>query len=264
VKTLTSLENPLVKSIRRLQQKPGHGTDGRTVIEGLKLANEALASNIEITQALISVDLASRPPGRALLQRLEAAGVPCVSVDERVLRRCSSLDSPEGVLLVGHLALGRLDRLGGQLVLVAAGVQDPGNLGAIARVAEATGVSAMIVTHGTTHPFHPKALRGSMGSLLRLPVVEGGEAESIGALLKKNGFRLAACVPRGGVDVREATLTGPLAIALGSEGLGLSKTLLKACDLHLSVPMKGDVDSLNVAVVAGLVLYEAARQRGTI
>jgi TrmH family RNA methyltransferase len=267
VKTLTSLENPIVKSIRRLQQKPAHRAGGSTVIEGLKLANEALASGIEIAQALISVDLVSRPAGRALLQRLEAMGVPAVTVDERVLRRCSSLDSPEGVLLVGRIPLrppDQIDQLSGKLVVVVAGVQDPGNLGAIARVAEATGVSSMIVTRGTTHPFHPKALRGSMGSLLRLPIVDGGEPESVGALLKKKGFALAACVPRGGVDIREAALTGPLAIALGSEGSGLSKNLLKACDLRLSVPMKGSVDSLNVAVVAGLVLYEAARRRGTI
>jgi len=264
VKTLTSLENPLVKSIRRLQQKPAHRARGSTVIEGLKLANEALDSGIEIDQALLSVHLASRPAGRALLQRLETAGVPCVTVDERVLRRCSSLDSPEGALLVGRIPLRSLDQISGELVLVVAGVQDPGNLGAIARVAEATGVTTMVVTRGTTHPFHPRALRGSMGSLLRLPIVDGGEPESLGALLKKKGFSLAACVPRGGVDVREAVLAGPLAIALGSEGSGLSKDLLKACDLRLSVPMKGSVDSLNVAVVAGLVLYEAARQRGTI
>jgi TrmH family RNA methyltransferase len=267
VKTLTSLENPLVKSIRRLQQKPSHRADGTTVIEGLKLANEALSSGIEIAQALISVDLAGRPAGRALLRRLEAAGVPAVTVGERVLRRCSSLESPEGALLVGRIPLRPpdwMDPLTGELVLVVAGVQDPGNLGAMARVAEATGVSAMVVTRGTTHPFHPRALRGSMGSLLRLPIVDGGEPESVGRLLKKKGFSLAACVPRGGMDIREARLAGPLAIALGSEGSGLSKSLLKACDLRLSVPMKGSVDSLNVAVVAGLVLYEAARQRRTI
>ena len=242
MKTLTSLENPLVKSIRRLQQKPTLRADGTTVIEGLKLANEALASGIEIAQALISVDLVSRPAGRALWERLSAAGVPCVTVDERVLRRCSSLDSPEGALLVGRIPLRPPDQLSGELLLVAAGVQDPGNLGAMARVAEATGVSAMVVTRGTTHPFHPKALRGSMGSLLRLPIVDGGEPESVGTLLKRKGFSLAACVPRGGVDIREAALTGPLAIALGSEGSGLSKDLLKACDLRLSVPMKGSVD----------------------
>jgi len=264
VKTLTSLDNPLVKSIRRLQQRPAPRADGRTVIEGLKLANEALASGIEITQALVSVELGRRPAGRALLQRLEAAGIACASVDERVLKRCSSLDSPEGVILVARIPPRGLDQLTGDLVVLAAEVQDPGNLGAIARVAEATGVSTLVVTEGTAHPYHPRALRGSMGSLLRLPVVDGGHPESAAAHLKANGFALAACVPHGGVDLREAPWTGRLAIALGREGSGLSEKLLKVSDLRLSVPMKGQVESLNVAVVAALVLYEAARQRGTL
>ncbi len=267
MKTLTSLENPLVKSIRRLQQKPAHRADGGMVLEGVKLANEALTSGIEITQALLSVDFASRPTGRALLQRLTAAGVPCAAVNERIFRRCSSLDSPEGALLVGRSPLRALsDSAGelGDLVGVVAGVQDPGNLGAIARVAEAAGASAMVVCRETAHPFHPKALRGSMGSLLRLPVVDGGDAQAAFEYLKNKGFSLAACVPRGGVDFRKAKLARPLALVLGSESSGLSRNLLQTCDLHLSVPMKGRIDSLNVAVVAGLVLYEAARQRGAV
>lgn len=260
MKTLTSLENPLVKSIRRLQQKPAHRADDGMVLEGLKLANEALSSGIEITQALVSVDFASRPPGRALLQQLTAAGVPCAAVNERIFRRCSSLDSPEGALLVARSPLRALNDLVGELVLVVAGVQDPGNLGAIARVAEAAGASAMVVCRETAHPFHPKALRGSMGSLLRLPVVDGGDAQAAFEYLKNKGFSLAACVPRGGVDFRRAKLPRPLALVLGSESTGLSRNLLQTCNLHLSVPMKGGIDSLNVAVVAGLVLYETIRQ----
>lgn len=264
MKTLTSLENPLVKSIRRLRQKPASRAGGSVLVEGVKLANEALASGIEITQGLVSVDLAERPAGRALLARLDAAGIPCATVDERVFDRLSSLESPEGALLVARMAFRSWDALAGNLVVVVAGVQDPGNLGAVARVAEATGASALVVTHGTTHPFHPKALRGSMGSLLRLPVVEGGQPETAGAAVKRDGFALAASVPRGGVDFRAADLRGRLAIAVGGESSGMSRKLLQASDLRLSVPMKGPIDSLNVAVVAGLLLYEAARQRGDV
>jgi len=122
----------------------------------------------------------------------------------------------------------------------------------------------MVVCRETAHPFHPKALRGSMGSLLRLPVVDGGEAQDSLEYLKNKGFSLAACVPRGGVDFHKAKLTRTLALVLGSESSGLSRNLLQTCDLHLSVPLKGRIDSLNVAVVAGLVLYEAARQRGAV
>ena len=262
VKTLTSLDNPLVKSIRRLQQRPHHRARGEVVLEGVKLAQEALSSSMEVRQALISTDFAHSEAGRALLPRLEAAGVPRAVVDERIFRHCSSLESPEGILLVGRLELRRLDELTGDLVLLAAGVQDPGNLGAIARVAEAGGASALVVCKGTAHPFHPKALRGSMGSLLRLTVFDGEDPQTASAALKKKGLCLVACVPRGGLDFREAELRRPIALALGGESTGLGENLLRWCDVRLSVPMQGRVDSLNVAVVAGLVLYEAVRQRG--
>jgi len=261
VKTLTSLENPLVKAVRRLQQRPDPQGDGSTVVEGWKLANETLDSGVDITQALVSAEPATQPEGRALLERLHAQDIPSATVDERVFRRCSSLESPEGVLLVARLPFRSPDELTGELVVLIAGVQDPGNVGAIARVAEAAGVSALVVTRGTAHPFQPKALRGSMGSLLRLPVVDGGDPVAAVRLLGKKGFTLAASVPRGGVDFRAAELGGRIAVVLGSESSGLPNELLEACDLLVSVPMQGHTDSLNVAVVAGLLLYEAARQR---
>ena len=99
-----------------------------------------------------------------------------------------------------------------------------------------------------------------MRSLLRLPVFDGGHAEAALKSLRSKGFSLAASVPRGGVDFRKADLARPLALVLGGESSGLSEKLLKACNLLLSVPMKNSVDSLNVAVVAGLVLYETIRQ----
>jgi tRNA G18 (ribose-2'-O)-methylase SpoU len=103
-----------------------------------------------------------------------------------------------------------------------------------------------------------------MGSLLRLPVLEGGAAEAALCKLKAKGLTLAACTPRNGLDFRKADFRSPLALAVGSESTGLSESLLKHFDLQLSIPMKEPVDSLNVAVTAGLVLYEAARQRGSV
>jgi TrmH family RNA methyltransferase len=264
MKTVASPENPLIKTIRRLQQKPHHRGDNRLILEGVKLANEALSSGIGIDQAVLSFDFSEAPSGRALRDRLEAAGVPSVAVDQRLFRRCSSLDTPEGILLLARRELRPLTELTGELVVLSEGVQDPGNLGAIARVAEAAGASALVTCVGSAHPFHPKALRGSMGSLLRVPIFDGGEGEAAGRFLKRKGLRLAACLPRGGADFRSAELRGALVLMLGREGGGLSDNLLKMSDMRLSVPMKDGVDSLNVAVVAGLLLYEAARQRGAL
>ncbi len=264
MKTLASPENPLIKTIRRLQQRPHHRGEDRFLLEGLKLANEALSSGIEVEHAVLSADFSESTSGRTLVRLLEASGVPSVSVDERLFRRCSSLETPEGVLLVARREPRPLQELSGDLVIVSTGVQDPGNLGAIARAAEATGASALVTCRGSAYPFHPKAVRGSMGSLLRLPVFDGGDANTAIVALKQKGLSLAACVPRGGSDFRSADLKRALALILGSESGGLPEELLEMSDLRLSVPMKGGVDSLNVAVVAGLVLYEAARQRGVM
>ena len=264
MKTLASPENPLIKTIRRLRQRPHHRGEDRFVLEGVKLAKEALSSGTEVSHAVLSTDFSVSEGGRRLLGLLEAAGIPSVSVEENLLRRLSSLETPEGVLLLARGKPRPISELSGNLIVVSTGVQDPGNLGAIARAAEAAGASALVTCRGSAYPFHPKAVRGSMGSLLRLPVFDGGDVTNAIVALKRKGLLLAASVPRGGSDFRSADLKRNLALILGSESGGLPEEILKVAEVHLSVPMKDGVDSLNVAMVAGLVLYEAARQRGFI
>jgi TrmH family RNA methyltransferase len=144
--------------------------------------------------------------------------------------------------------------------VVSVGIQDPGNLGAVARVAEATGVGALIVTKGSADPFGPKTVRGSMGSVLRLCILDGVSEETMIASLKARRFRLAATLPRGGIDFRQAVRERPLALVLGGESRGLPNAIVERCDVGLSIPMAGAVESLNVAMVAGIVLYEATRE----
>lgn len=262
MKTIASVENPLIRSIRRLQLRPGRRSDSRIIIEGMKLAREALAARVPVEQALVSLPLAESTEGQELTHGFEQSRIPWAAAGERLFRRLSGLETPEGVILVARRPVSSLDSLTGELVVVAVGIQDPGNLGAIARVAEAAGASALVVCRGSADPYQPKAMRGSMGSLLRLPVVDAGQPEEVLVRLKEKHFRIAACVARDGVDYRSAELGGLLALLLGSEGEGLPEPLVQSADLRLSVPMKGAVESLNVAVVAGLVLYESARQRG--
>ena len=185
--------------------------------------------------------------------------IDVVEVEDRIFRHMSSMDSPDGLLAVARRPDFSWDDLDNLMVVVCVGIQDPGNLGAIARVAEATGASGLLVTHGSADPFGPKAVRGSMGSALRLCILDSlGEEEMI-AELKLRGFRLAAAVPRGGIDFRQAELERPLALLLGREGSGIPASLLKRCETKLSIPMSGALESLNVATVAAIVLYEAMR-----
>jgi TrmH family RNA methyltransferase len=250
VRLLESPANPLVKLVRRLAR--GGRRDPRFLLEGRKLVQAALESGIEVECALVS-------SGRATdeVRALEARGIEVVEATAKLFRSVSSLESPEGILAVGRRPERSVAELAAEgVVVVSAGIQDPGNLGALARIAEAAGAQALVLLKGSADPFAPKALRGSMGSLLRVPVFEIDDL----AVLRKLGFRLAALVPRGGVDFRAADWKPPVAILLGREASGLDEGTIAGADLRVTVAMQGAVESLNVATAAALVLYEATRR----
>jgi TrmH family RNA methyltransferase len=148
----------------------------------------------------------------------------------------------------------------GGVYLFVEGLQDPGNLGALARVAEASGAVALCLSPGTVHPNHPRALRASAGSLLRLPVAVRTDAADLDARLTGIAPRWLALVPRGGASLFAERLDGPLVLALGAEGGGLSPTLQKRADLDITIPLTPPVESLNATVAAAVVLFEIRRQ----
>jgi TrmH family RNA methyltransferase len=150
---------------------------------------------------------------------------------------------------------------GTPLVVVACDVQDPGNVGAMVRVVEAAGGTGLIAAGPCADPFSPKALRGSMGSALRLPIAAVADVEGAVADVRRHLCRVLAAVPRGGGSIFDIDLTGPAAILIGGEGAGLSASLLATVDECFSIPMQPQVESLNAAITAALAVYEARRQR---
>src|SRR5262249_25384979 len=145
-------------------------------------------------------------------------------------------------------------------IVVAAGLQDPGNVGTILRSAEAFGAAGAFFTEGTVSPYNPKVLRGSAGSIFRLPVVQIASAELI-LLLGKHSVRLLATSSHNGTPLPEASWALPLAVFIGNEGAGLSRELMQQIDETIVIPQSREVESLNAGVAASIVLYEAARQR---
>jgi TrmH family RNA methyltransferase len=146
------------------------------------------------------------------------------------------------------------------LVVIAVDVQDPGNVGAIVRVAEAAGATGVTIAGASADPFGWKALRGSMGSALRLPIVHRPGDRALDAL-RAAGCRIVATAPHGGRSLYETDLRGPVAVVIGGEGPGLAPADLAAADAVMTVPMAPPVESLNAAVTAAIVAYEARRQR---
>jgi TrmH family RNA methyltransferase len=261
-------EPPVIRSrsnafVRRLRELKDRASRELVLLEGSRLVAEALAAGVEILEAAVSPRFRDSRRGRELLRSLEECGATPRTMHEDVLSSLSELTSGEGVLAIGRRPRFAEPQLyeGVPLILVAAGIQNPGNLGGLMRTAEAAGGTGAYLAHGSADPLSWKSLRGSMGSALRLPHLTGGRLPEILEKLKARGVRSVAAVPRAARSYLDVDLRGPVALVVGGEGWGLDEAALAAIDFQVSIPMRGPVESLNVGVAAGILLFEAARQR---
>jgi RNA methyltransferase, TrmH family len=255
-----------IREIRRLSREPSaRRLEGLMVAEGIHLAQEALEHPGRIRVAVASPRLMRSEEGAALLARLREIPVPARRVDDALLASLGDVESHQGILLVIERPRWDVRDLlpdsGPPLVLAACGVQDPGNLGALARIAEAAWATGLVCAGAGADPYSPRALRASAGSLLRLPLAEFPDAALAAAKLRAAGLRLVGASPRARTGYREEPLTGALAIFVGSEGAGLSVTAEESLDALVRIPMREGVDSLNLAAAAAVILFEAAGRR---
>lgn len=254
---ITSRQNQRLKDIRRLRRSKGD----HALLEGTHLVAEAVAGGLALETVLATPEYLASAEGRHLARSLP---VEPLEVAADVLEDLTDADSPRGVLAVARLPRSGVEALpirAGRPYLYLDGLQDPGNLGALARVAEAAGAAGLALSPGTAHPNHPRALRASAGSLLRLPVGVGADPDALDQRLARLQPRWAALVPRDGEGLWEAGLEGTLILAVGAEGPGLSPALLERAGLRLTIPIEPPVESLNATVAAALVLFEVRRRR---
>jgi len=250
--TIRSAANPLLKDVRRAIARGGLTHEGLAVAETFHLLAEALRSRCEVRRVLVAESAAAR---------LDLpAGVPLAIVADALLQRVSATEASQGVIALVQPRAWSIGELfcGKALVVVLDGLQDPGNAGAIVRAAEAFGATGVMFLKGTVSPFNPKTLRAAAGSLFRMPFVHGIEAAAALAALEQNGLDLFAAVPAG-PSLAETGLAAPCALIVGSEARGVSAAL-RAAAREVSIPTAG-VESLNAAVAAAILLYEARRQR---
>ena len=229
--------------------------DGVCVLEGERLIGDARSSGLELEALLVSDDR------DALAEELERAGSPIVRVTADVLGRVSRLTTSPGVMALaktpGSVPLDELTSEANALVLVACGLQNPGNLGALARSAEAAGATGIAVLPGGVSPWNEKALRGSMGSLLRLPLHFAMDAAELAEAFEQRGVRCVACTTRGGTTLGAFDFGGRIAFWLGAE-TGELPHVANGFEC-ISIPMRGGVESLNATVAGSLVLFAAGR-----
>jgi TrmH family RNA methyltransferase len=258
---VTSRTNPHVKQLRAAFAGNARLAGGLVAVEGENLLFEAIRSEIRIERIFVADDRAAPDwlPPRAEV----------IEVDREVLRSAVDTLSPQGIAALVRASEWSLADAcrpaASPLVLIAAGLQDPGNLGTLVRSAEAFGAACVLTTAGTVSVWNPKALRASAGSAFRVPVVRVS-ADDLAAL-RREGLRVLAAVAedsRSGpppVALAQADLTGACGLMIGNEGSGLTNEWLQLADARITIPMPGPVESLNAAIAGSLLLYEAARQR---
>jgi TrmH family RNA methyltransferase len=260
---ITSRQNAIVAKFRAV----AHGEiPGLLLLDGVHLVQDALEAGVVFEQVAVDVGAEARGDITRLVAALHAKGIGTVTATAPVMGALSPVRTPTGIVAIARFRerdVADFYKGPSPLVVIANDIQDPGNLGAIVRVAEAGGASGVLATGKSADPFSWKALRGSMGSALRFPVDRVDDVGMAVSEARKRGCRILATVPRDGRTLFEANLKGPSAVLIGGEGPGLPDALVAAADERVTIPMQAPVESLNAAVTAALVVYEARRQRKT-
>jgi TrmH family RNA methyltransferase len=260
---ITSSNNPLLKVFRRALAE-GVTREGWLAVEGPFLVEEALRAGrgATIHSVIVSED------GLERLKELVAhlpAEAEIARLSDRLFHDVAQTEAPQGIAALVELRRRSLDSVlhaPNALLLVACGLQDPGNLGTMLRSAQAFGASAVITLEETVSPFNSKAMRASAGAVFHVPAFAGEKLDSVIKKLRAARVRIVAADRHSPSRISDSDLRGPLAILIGQEAAGLPPEIARQANLLLSIPIRAGMDSLNAATAASIILYEAARQRG--
>jgi RNA methyltransferase, TrmH family len=267
---LTSVQNERVKEVLHLRDRKQRDLSDRFLIEGYRELWRAQEAQWTVEELFICRELFLGVNEEKLIEKFVSQGTRLFNCSEKVFHKLSYRDRPDGLLGVAlqrHLTLqdfdAQLSVKANPFLAIAEAIEKPGNLGTILRSSDAVGLDGLIVCERGTDIFNPNVVRASVGTLFSVPVVQAKNAETYD-WLKKRGIQILAATPSAERTFTEVDLRGPLAIAVGTEQLGLSDFWMKKADLQVRIPMKGAADSLNVAMATTLLLYEVLRQRNEI
>lgn len=238
---------------------------GEIFLEGSRLVEEALRSDVRLLECVLTAAFGESERSRSILNRLSSSDVRVSEIPEPVLKSIADTANPQGIILTAERPAAGFDRMPEiaptpGLFVYLYEINDPSNLGAVLRSAEAAGVSGVILSPRSADPFSPKALRAGMGSNLRVPVWENADLTECFKWSREKGIRIAAADVSGTKSYTDLDWTSPSIVAFGSEAHGLDPVSRAAADEIFRIPMKNGVESLNLAVSAGIVFFEAVRQ----
>ncbi len=261
---ITSGDNNRIRLVRKLRTRKGRSTEGRFAVEGRNLVSEVLSRGLDIDFIMIPAGAAEDAPDFIK----DCVKSPDMTVCEIPEREFSALtDAGEGI---GMMAVVKQQECGPEIIdsldeednlLVLDRIQDPGNMGTLIRTAVAAGYRAIIAMSGTVDIYSPKVLRATAGMIFEIPVIYVTGEDRLREILRKSGRRIAVTAVDGGVPYYEEDLSKGIALIIGNEGRGVSDAMIEMADIKVTLPMRGRIESLNAAVAAAILMYEAVRGR---
>lgn len=262
MKRIESTANPLIKRIRLLAQRKEREREGVFVVEGIQPVWQAVESGAAIDTLVVAPELLTSAPAREMVERQQAAGVPVATVSAAVFVRIAAREHPSGLAALVRIPRSSLDALpvtpAAQFVALHE-ISNPGNLGTIIRTVDAVAADGVILIGEGTDPYHASAVKASMGTLFRVPVVQVASFAVVCAWCRAHGVGIITTSARAACDHWDVRYPAPGLILFGNEGRGLPPEIIAAGDLAVRIPMHGSAGSLNLAVAAGVLLYEILR-----
>lgn len=260
MKHISSSQNEVYKSIKNLLSKKHRIKQGAFLIEGVRLVRHALERSWPLQGLILDLRESDRPELTQLAEQAEAAGVSVMVFEGELFEALSETIHSQGCLGVAKMPELEPRPLSGNLILALDQIRDPGNLGTILRTADAAGASGVLLSKGCVEPFNEKVVRATMGSLFDVPLVQCTDFAGVLSDYRAQGFEIAAAVLEDSMDYAAYDWTTPTVLVIGNEAEGISEDVLALSTQRVSIPIRGGAESLNAAVAAGILLFEAVRQ----
>ncbi|WP_069650948.1 23S rRNA (guanosine(2251)-2'-O)-methyltransferase RlmB [Caloranaerobacter ferrireducens] len=261
---ITSLSNPLIKSVRALHKKKDRWKQRKFFVEGVRAVEEAVKSDVKIDSILYTESLFDTFGGQQLFNLINKKGYRLFKITEKILKTVSDTENPQGIIAIIEFNLVNLDDIfikEGNFIIILDKIQDPGNLGTIIRTADAFGANGIVLTRGCVDVFNPKTIRSTMGSLFHLPVSYEDSIEKVITKFKEIGIKIIATSLDAEQFCYDIDLTQDFALIIGNEASGVSKEAIELSDHKIKIPIEKRTESLNAAIASGVIMYETYRQR---
>jgi TrmH family RNA methyltransferase len=258
------LSKEKLKELLKLKTQKGRKTQGRFLIEGMRLCEEMANSNWEAESVLLTRSFQNSSSGKKLLQKFERRNVKTLPVKPEIIKKLSDTITPQGIIAVVKIKKFSLNELWSEssnIILALDAIRDPGNVGTLIRTADAFGIDGVILSLDTVELYNPKVIRSTMGSIFHLPIFHEVDLEKTIPQLKRQNFKIYGTDVKEGKDLDKLEYSGKICLLIGNEAEGLNKNLLDLSDEIIRIPIFGRAESLNASVAGGILLYEITKRK---